>query len=60
MRKEIENWWRQAEEDFDTAKFNFRGGKHKYADFLCQQAVEKAFKALLLKKTGKIRKIQIC
>ena len=47
----------QAKNDYDTAKFNFNGKKYNYAAFLCQQAVEKALKSLLLEKTGNIRKI---
>ncbi len=44
MRKETEAWWKQAQEDLDDAKFNFDGGRHKTAAFLCQQAVEKLSK----------------
>lgn len=51
MRKEIENWWKQAEEDYNTALFNFRGKKFYMTAFLCQQSVEKALKALILYKT---------
>lgn len=56
MRKEVENWWKQAKKDLDTAKFNYDGRKYKYASFLCQQAAEKALKALLLKKGHKLIK----
>ena len=48
MRKEIQDWWNQAEDDFDGAEFNFGGGKYYIAAFLCQQSVEKALKALFL------------
>lgn len=57
MKEEIKNWWKKAQEDLDAAEFNFKGGKFEIAAFLCQQSVEKAFKALLLKKTKTIRKI---
>ena len=57
MKDETSGWWKQALEDFSTAQFNFRGKKYKYASFLCQQAIEKAFKALLLKRTGSFRKV---
>lgn len=51
MRKEVQNWLDQAADDFDGAEFNFRGKKYYIAAFLCQQAVEKALKALLIEKS---------
>jgi len=57
MRKETEAWWKQAQEDLDDAQFNFKGGRYKTASFLCQQAVEKAFKAFLIEKKEQLRKI---
>lgn len=55
MRKEVQNWLDQATDDFDGAEFNFRGKKYYIAAFLCQQAVEKALKALFLsEKRGEI------
>ncbi len=57
MRKETEAWWKQSKEDLDDAKFNFQGERYKTATFLCQQAVEKAFKAFLIEKTKQLRKI---
>jgi len=50
MRKEIKIWWDQAKQDFDAALYNFDGRRYYIAAFLCQQAVEKALKALFLKK----------
>jgi len=52
MRKEIENWWKQAQEDFDAAKYNFQGKKYYLVAFLCQQTIEKALKAAIIFKTG--------
>lgn len=52
MRKEIENWWKQARKDFDTAKHNKENGDHYAAVFFCQQAVEKALKALFMIEKG--------
>lgn len=55
MRKEVQNWLDQAADDFDAAEFNLRGGKYYVAAFLCQQAVEKALKALFLsEKKGEV------
>ncbi len=48
MRIEVQNWWQQSKDDFDAAEFNFQGGKYYLAAFMCQQAVEKALKALFL------------
>jgi len=50
MRQEVKEWWRQAEEDLDSAEYNFKGGKYYLAVFLCQQATEKALKAYFIKK----------
>lgn len=53
MRRETARWWKQAWEDLDTARYNFAGGKLYAAAFFCQQAVEKALKALYLEKERK-------
>ncbi len=57
MKNEAHIWLDQAHEDLDDAEYNFKGERYKTASFLCQQAVEKACKALLIQKTGKLRKI---
>ena len=57
MKEETNEWLMQAKEDYDVAEFNFKGKKYKAAAFYSQQTAEKAFKAILLEKTGKIRKI---
>ena len=57
MKEEVKRWMEIAEEDFETAKANFEIKKYRFASYLCQQSTEKAFKAVLLKKTGQIRKI---
>lgn len=55
MRVEIQNWIDQSSDDFDGAKFNFNGERYYIAAFLCQQAVEKALKALFLyEKKGEV------
>jgi HEPN domain-containing protein len=48
MRQEIKHWWLQAQEDLDTAKYLAQGKKYYMSAFVCQQAVEKALKALYL------------
>ena len=57
MRKEVQNWLDQAADDFDGAEFNFQGKRYSIAAFLCQQAVEKALKALLIEKTASFPRI---
>jgi len=55
MRKEVQNWLQQAEDDFNGAKYNYQGGIFYIAAFFCQQAVEKALKSLFLhEKNGEV------
>jgi len=51
MRDEIKSWILQSREDYDTAIYNFDGGIFYASAFFCQQAVEKALKALFLYET---------
>lgn len=58
MKEEVKRWWNLAEKDLDAAHYNFEGKKYYVTIFLCEQAVEKAFKALWLKeKKSEIPKI---
>ena len=57
---EAEIWLKKAEEDFDTAEFNKEHKKFSYAAFLFQQAVEKGFKAVLIKKKKGLPKSHDC
>lgn len=50
MRKDIELWWKQARRDAAVAKSLFRSRYYDYSSFWCQQAAEKALKALLRKR----------
>jgi HEPN domain-containing protein len=54
VRQEADRWWRQALEDLDTAEKNFDLRKFYVTAFYCQQAVEKAMKALFLEKKREI------
>lgn len=49
MREEILAWWKQSREDFESAKYNLKGGRYYLAIFLCQQSVEKGLKACFMK-----------
>ena len=54
MKEEIKRWGEQAKEEFDTAKVNFDGERHYAVVQFCQQSLEKALKALWLKKLKKV------
>ena len=51
MRNEIKNWVDQSFDDLDTAKANLKIKKYYASVFFCQQAVEKALKALIIYNT---------
>ena len=57
MRKEIENWWKQAERDLVTAENSCRSGDYYASVFWCQQAVEKALKAKYIQLRNNLLKI---
>ena len=57
MRKEVENWFEQAEDDFDKAQILFDNKKFDGAVFFCQQAVEKALKAKYIEKYGELIRV---
>ncbi len=48
MRREAEQWMKQAEYDFDAAKKNLKIGLYNVAAFLSQQTAEKALKAVYI------------
>lgn len=50
MKEEVENWWKKAEDDLETAEYNLKGRRVDAAAFYCQQSVEKALKTLYIKK----------
>jgi len=49
----VERWAEQARYDLETADAMQRSGRYLYVLFCCQQAVEKAIKALITKQTQK-------
>ncbi|MEW6063460.1 MAG: HEPN domain-containing protein [Nanoarchaeota archaeon] len=57
MKEETKRWLKLAEDDIKSAESNFNNGQYYVCVFLCQQSVEKALKALLIKKTNKLIKI---
>lgn len=53
MRREIENLWKQAEKDLEVAEKNLMIKEYYASVFFCQQAVEKALKAIFILKKSK-------
>lgn len=47
-------WIKQAEEDYKSAILNFKSKVFYVAAFLCQQAVEKALKAVYIYQNNKL------
>jgi HEPN domain-containing protein len=47
-------WAERAQYDLDTADAMFKAERYLYVLFCCQQAVEKALKAVIVKKTGEL------
>ena len=51
MKKEIyQKWLERVKYDIDTAEAMYSTGRYIYAIFMCQQAIEKSLKALLVFK----------
>lgn len=57
MKEEVKRGWKMAKDDLNGARSNFKNKKYYICAFLSQQAVEKALKALLIKKNKKLIKI---
>lgn len=49
-----EQWVERAQYDLDTADAMFKAGRFLYVLFCCQQAIEKALKAVIVRKTGEL------
>jgi len=56
MISEAKEWLEKAKSDFSDAEYNFKGNRYSLVAFLCQQAAEKALKALYVKKFKKLWK----
>jgi|SRR3989338_5212575 len=57
MKEETKRWMKRAERDLMTSKHNIKSKDYYAASFWCQQAVEKALKAVILEKKGELVKI---
>ena len=45
----IQDWFQQADYDYETAVYMFQGERYVYAVFMCHLAIEKALKGILSK-----------
>ena len=50
-------WLQRAKYDLKAAEYNITGELFDHASFWCQQATEKALKAVYIKKFGKLLKV---
>ena len=54
MKLETTEWLEQVKYDLDTAESMLKTGRYVYIIFMCHLAIEKALKALIVEKTGKM------
>lgn len=53
MRPETRLWWEQSKRDLKIAEHNHARGDYEAAVFFCEQAAQKALKALLMHHTSR-------
>ena len=51
MKEEVKKWWGKSKRDLDNSEFNLKNKRYEESCFFAQQAVEKALKALDIKKS---------
>ncbi|MDP2919640.1 MAG: HEPN domain-containing protein [Dehalococcoidia bacterium] len=54
MRTDTKNWLEMADYDLGTARDMFDSKRYLYVVFFCHLAVEKALKAIVAERTGRI------
>ena len=52
--KPYEEWFSQSDYDFETAEAMFQTGRYVYCVFMCHLTIEKALKALVVKRLSKV------
>jgi HEPN domain-containing protein len=57
MDKITENWMQRSKYDLDTAGAMFKSRRYLYVGFMCQQAIEKILKAIIIYNGGKVLRI---
>lgn len=53
LAPEVKLWWKQAKRDFRIAEHNHERRDYEAAVFFCEQAAQKALKALIIHRTSK-------
>ncbi len=53
LRPEVDLWWRQAKRDFSIAKHNHESRDYEAGVLFCEQAAQKALKALIIHQTSR-------
>ncbi|MEK6938067.1 MAG: HEPN domain-containing protein [Nanoarchaeota archaeon] len=53
----VENWWKQAQRDFQSAKNSFDSKDYYASAFWSHQSIEKGLKSLRIKKLNDLPKI---
>lgn len=56
MKEESKNWLRQAEENYDTALYLYKGHRYSACVFYCHQTLEKLLKACVVEFADKVPK----
>lgn len=51
--KDSQEWFKQSEYDIETGMVMLESGRYIYCVFMCHLAIEKAFKAIYVKKLNK-------
>ena len=54
MTETEQGWIDQAQYDLETARAMLASGRRLYVLFCCQQALEKALKAVIVRRTGEL------
>ena len=54
MSKKVQQWLDRVEYDLRSAEAMFEAGRYIYVVFMCQQAVEKCLKAVILTKAREV------
>ncbi len=54
MGKKVQQWLDRVEYDLQTAEAMFEAGRYVYVIFMCQQAVEKCLKAVVVSQGGEV------
>jgi len=54
VKKPFEEWFLQSDYDFGTAEAMYDSGRYVYCVFMCHLAIEKALKALIVKRLEQV------